>query len=55
MDLLKKHAILTALATVVGIGLVWWLEPTTSGGAVLVFAVCFILFNAAGALGKTGR
>lgn len=49
MDL-KKHAVLSALALAMGIGLVWWLEPTTSGGAVLVLVVCFFLFNAIGAL-----
>jgi hypothetical protein len=46
----KKHGILSALALAVGVGLVWWLQPTTSGGTVLVIVICFFLFNAIGAL-----
>jgi hypothetical protein len=52
MELVKKHAILTALAIVVGIGLVLWLQPTTSGGTMLVMTLSFVIFNAVGALRK---
>jgi hypothetical protein len=50
MRVFKKHAILTAVGSVVGIAAVFWLRPTTSGGAVFVVTVCLILVNAIGAI-----
>ncbi len=49
MDL-KRHAVLSLLAVVLGIAVVWWLEPTTGGGVMLVMVLCLLLFNAIGAL-----
>jgi hypothetical protein len=50
MDLFKRHAILSAAALISGILLLAWLQPATSGGAVVVVVFVFLVFNAAGAL-----
>ena len=39
MNAVKKHAVLTAVAMAVGIGVVFWLRPTTSGGTIFIVAV----------------
>jgi uncharacterized membrane protein YccC len=46
---MKKHAISTAIAALLGLALVWWLQPETNGGAGLVFAVCLLVCNAVAA------
>jgi hypothetical protein len=55
MDALKKHAISSAIAALLGLGLVWWLQPQTNGGAGLVFAVCLLVCNAVAAAMGGGR
>jgi hypothetical protein len=48
MDVIKRHAILTAVATVGGTSAVYWLEPTTGGGTVFIVTFCLILVNGIG-------
>ncbi len=56
MDLdLKRHAVLSLLAVLFGIAAVWWLEPTTAGGVMLVMVLFVLLFNAIGAVVGRGR
>jgi hypothetical protein len=50
MNAVKKHAVLTAVAMAVGIGVVFWLRPTTSGGTIFIVVVCVILVNGVGAI-----
>jgi hypothetical protein len=55
MDHLKRHAIWTAVAAIVGIAGVAWLQPATSGGTTLVIAVSLLIFNAVAAVGSVDR
>jgi hypothetical protein len=50
MDILKKHAILTAVAVLAGIAAVYWLKPATDGGTVFIMTVCLLVANAIGAM-----
>jgi hypothetical protein len=50
MGLIAKHAVLTAVATVVGLAGVFWIRPRTSAGTILIMTICFIIFNAIGAI-----
>ena len=50
MQPLRLHVILTAVAVVVGLLSVFWVEPATTAGAGLIIVVCFVIINAVGAL-----
>jgi hypothetical protein len=55
MDYLKRHAIWTAIAVAVGIAGIAWLQPTTSGGTMLVMVISLIIFNAVAAAGSASK
>jgi hypothetical protein len=55
MDHLKRHAIWTAVAAIVGIAGVAWLQPATSGGTMLIVVVSLLIFNAVAAVGSADR
>jgi len=50
MGVLKRHAIMTTVATICGILAVFWLRPTTNGGTVFIVTVCLIIVNGIGVI-----
>jgi len=50
MKKLRKHVLTVAVAVVAGILIVFWLQPTTSYGVIVVFAICFIIIGALGSI-----
>jgi hypothetical protein len=53
MRLLKRHAVFTAVAIVIGSAAVFWVQPTTKAGTILIIAVCLIIINALAAIAKS--
>jgi hypothetical protein len=58
MGVLQKHAILTAIGTILAVAAVAWLEPNTAGGTTFVVVFLLVIVNAVGAIffrtGPTG-
>jgi hypothetical protein len=50
MNAASRHAILTALSLILGIALVWWVQPETTPGTIFLVAVTVIVVNAVGVI-----
>lgn len=44
--MIQKHAVLTAIGLVLGIAVLFWVQPQTSAGASFLLVVIVVILNA---------
>jgi hypothetical protein len=47
--MIRKHVVLSGASLLIGVFLVWWIQPNTTGGTLFVMTFCFVIVNALGA------